>query len=96
MKYKDLPKEIYFEEKVGSNGIHCLDYKNESDVKYIRADVVAQMLVSGLNTENGQLTIHDVSQLRELLLVFKNKVVEWQYADFIADGAVDYFLENKQ
>ena len=84
------------EEKVGSNGIHCLDYKNESDVKYIRADVVAQMLVSGLNTENGQLTIHDVSQLRELLLVFKNKVVEWQYADFIADGAVDYFLENKQ
>jgi len=39
MKAKELPEEIYFEEKVGSNGIHCLDYKNESDVKYIRADL---------------------------------------------------------
>ena len=38
MKTNILPKEIYFEEKVGSNGIHCLDYKNESDVKYVRSD----------------------------------------------------------
>jgi hypothetical protein len=33
------PKRIYFEELVGSNGILCLDYKNESDIKYIRADI---------------------------------------------------------
>lgn len=40
MKAQDLPKEIFFEQKVGSNGIHCLDYKNESNIKYIREDVV--------------------------------------------------------
>lgn len=44
MPYKELPKAIYFESKVGSNGIHCLDYKNESSIMYIRADVVKQML----------------------------------------------------
>ena len=37
MKYPDV---IYATEKIGSNGIHCLDYKNDDDVKYIRADLV--------------------------------------------------------
>lgn len=37
MKYSDV---IYATEKIGSNGIHCLDYKNDdNDVKYIRADL---------------------------------------------------------
>lgn len=40
MRKKDLPEIIFFEEKVGSNGIHCLDYKNSSNIKYIREDVV--------------------------------------------------------
>ena len=40
MRKKDLPEIIFFEEKVGSNGIHCLDYKNTSNIKYIREDVV--------------------------------------------------------
>ena len=38
MKYPDV---IFATEKVGSNGIRCLDYKNkDDDVKYIRADLV--------------------------------------------------------
>lgn len=38
MKYPDV---IFATEKIGSNGIRCLDYKNEDDdVKYIRADLV--------------------------------------------------------
>lgn len=44
MKAKDLPKEIYFEEKAGTNGIHCLDYENESNIKYIRADIVEKQI----------------------------------------------------
>jgi hypothetical protein len=49
MKKDNLPEEIYFDEKVGSNGIHCLDYKNESDVKYIREDVVNKLLIAHVN-----------------------------------------------
>jgi len=38
MKYPDV---IYATEKIGSNGIRCLDYKNkDDDVKYVRADLV--------------------------------------------------------
>ncbi|NLL68415.1 MAG: hypothetical protein GX236_12115 [Clostridiaceae bacterium] len=38
MKYPDV---IFATEKIGSNGIRCLDYKNkDDDVKYIRADLV--------------------------------------------------------
>ena len=38
MKYSDV---IYATEKIGSNGIHCLDYKNDdNDVKYTRTDLV--------------------------------------------------------
>ena len=41
---ENLPKEIYFEEKQGSNGIKCLDYENKSNVKYIREDIVNDKL----------------------------------------------------
>ena len=41
-EWKSLPKEIWFEERSGTNGIICLDYENESEVKYIRADLVNQ------------------------------------------------------
>lgn len=41
---ENLPKEIFFEEKIGTNGIKCLDYKNESDIKYIREDVVNEKI----------------------------------------------------
>jgi len=44
VKRSQLPKEIYFDEKAGSNGVHCLDYKNESSIKYIRDDVFDQQL----------------------------------------------------
>ena len=38
MKYPDV---IFATEKIGSNGIRCLDYKNDDDdVKYIRTDLV--------------------------------------------------------
>ena len=40
MRKKDLPEIIFFEKKVGTNGINCLDYKNSSNIKYIREDVV--------------------------------------------------------
>ena len=43
MRKKDLPEIIFFEEKAGSNGIHCLDYKNSSNIKYIREDVVKNL-----------------------------------------------------
>lgn len=38
------PEKIYATEKVGSNGIHCLDYRNDEDVEYIRADLVSNLL----------------------------------------------------
>ena len=42
MKYPDV---IFATKKIGSNGISCLDYKNEDDdVKYIRADLVKLQL----------------------------------------------------
>ena len=44
MKDQDLPKEIYFIERKGSKGILCLDYKFDSDIKYIRSDLVKGML----------------------------------------------------
>lgn len=47
-----LPKEIYFDERAGTNGIHCLDYKNESDIKYIRSDVVKQQNKELIELEN--------------------------------------------
>jgi len=34
-----MPDKIFAFERVGSNGIHCLDYRDsEADVEYIRAD----------------------------------------------------------
>lgn len=36
---KDFPEVIYFYKKEGSNGISCLDYKNDSDIKFIRFDI---------------------------------------------------------
>ena len=34
----EYPEIIYATEKVGTNGVHCLDYQNhEEDVKYIKA-----------------------------------------------------------
>ena len=52
VKRSQLPKEIYFDEKAGSNGVHCLDYKNESSIKYIRDDVFDQQLSA--ERERGQ------------------------------------------
>jgi len=36
---KDFPEVIYFYKKEGSNGVSCLDYKNDSDIKFIRFDI---------------------------------------------------------
>lgn len=56
MKKIDLPKIIFFQEKVGSNGIHCLDYKNDSDIKYIREDVTEDAIQYVItNFVNGTL-----------------------------------------
>lgn len=42
---EDYPKIIYAEERIGSNGIGCLDYKNnDADVKYIRADIAEERI----------------------------------------------------
>ncbi|UCF13230.1 MAG: hypothetical protein JSW06_02955 [Thermoplasmatales archaeon] len=36
------PERIYVEKFVGTNGIHCLDYKNYDDsIEYIRSDLVS-------------------------------------------------------
>ena len=61
VKRSQLPKEIYFDEKAGSNGVHCLDYKNESSIKYIRDDVFDQQL-SAERERAGKL----VEALKEL------------------------------
>jgi hypothetical protein len=37
---KEFPEIIYATDRIGSNGIHALDYQNyDEDVKYIRADI---------------------------------------------------------
>jgi len=39
------PEKIYATDLVGSNGIKCLDYRNdEEDVEYIRADTISLKL----------------------------------------------------
>jgi hypothetical protein len=39
MSAEDFPKRIYANERKGSNGISCLDYRNyDEDVEYIRSD----------------------------------------------------------
>lgn len=43
MKILKLPEVIFFEEKVGTNGIHCLDYRNSHNIKYIREDVAKKI-----------------------------------------------------
>jgi len=104
MKHKDLPKEIFFEEKVGSNGIHCLDYENETDIKYIRADVVAQMLVSGIQSDNGKLPIPHVrfqlpsdQQIVELAILFNDGNIDKEILTkmvSLADFIIDRLYEN--
>ena len=42
MRRSSLPKDIFFEEKEGTNGFNFLDYKNSSNIKYIRDDVYNQ------------------------------------------------------
>ena len=38
----DYPEKIYANERIGTNGIVCLDYRNrDEDVEYIRADIVS-------------------------------------------------------
>lgn len=37
---EQYPEKIYATEKVGTNGINCLDYRNyNEDVEYVRADI---------------------------------------------------------
>jgi hypothetical protein len=44
---RDYPEIIYADGFTGSNGIHCLDYKNfPENVKYIRADCVGEKFTS--------------------------------------------------
>lgn len=44
MKTKN-PERIYVDSYVGSNGIHCLDYKNYDDsIEYIRSDLVSNFV----------------------------------------------------
>ena len=39
----EYPEKIYATEKVGTNGITCLDYRNfDEDVEYIRADCTCE------------------------------------------------------
>ena len=39
---EEYPETIFATEKIGSNGIDCLDYRNyDEDVEYIRADIMS-------------------------------------------------------
>ena len=79
MKYPDV---IFATEKIGSNGISCLDYKNkDDDVKYIRADLVKlQNTSSNSNYEKlkgaiesiadygGCLTGEDAQEMKQIAI----------------------------
>ena len=55
----EYPEIIYATEKVGSNGIHCFDYRNyDEDVKYIRYDKVKHLLERSDNSEYKTLKRH--------------------------------------
>ncbi len=44
------PNKIYAIEKIGSNGIHCLDYRNYStDIEYIKWNKQLNILPNVLN-----------------------------------------------
>lgn len=71
MRKKDLPEIIFFEEKVGSNGIFCLNYKNSSNIKYIREDVVKNISSKPMLADrlpNKEDVIEDLKQV-----IFKQK-----------------------
>jgi len=55
-KLEELPKEIYFDELQGSNGVHCLDYSNGSDIRYIREDCFKEIECE-LEAVENQLTL---------------------------------------
>jgi len=84
MKKEELPEIIYFEEKAGTNGIHCLDYQNESPISYIRSDLVKNNIVKS-----------NVIWRSELLKGFLKKHYEthdnW---DSIEDVHVDEYLKT--
>lgn len=48
------------------------------------------------DSESANCAIFDASHERELLVDFKNKLIEWQYADYISNEAVEYYIENNQ
>ena len=74
VKRSQLPKEIYFDEKAGSNGVHCLDYKNESSIKYIRDDVFDQQL-------SAERERYDQLKAKYDALVMDNATLEYNAAE---------------
>lgn len=95
---KELPEKIWFEEKSGTNGYHCLDYPNWDDsVMYIRSDFAKQetaelvKIVADRNLEIMQLR-QTIKELREAV---KNSLPPLKNLfAMIEKGNEDYKLFN--
>lgn len=58
----DLPEVIYFDERVGTNGIHCLNFENDSDVKYIREDVAKDLIKESFSLKEIEGALQELAK----------------------------------
>jgi hypothetical protein len=55
MRGDELPEEIYLDKKAVTNELRYLDYKNESNVKYIREDIANRIIVKHIEQRKQYL-----------------------------------------
>jgi len=79
MEKENLPKQIFFEERVGSNGIKCLDYPNNTNIKYVLSewiDVNERMPeINETNFSDRVLVITDFGYSR--VTEYDNELKKW-------------------
>ena len=77
----DYPEKIYATEKVGTNGIHCLDYRNfDDDVEYVIVKPKRKPLPDG----SLELTSEELCKFNQLMELTEIKKV------FVKNGFIYY------
>ena len=91
---EEYPETIFATEKIGSNGIDCLDYRNyDEDVEYIRADIMSLKVAEA--TKEIKFPTHD--EINKASMIFdKQKRPLWKEAIYRAGAnwAIDWIKQN--
>lgn len=97
----DYPEKIYATEKVGTSGIHCLDYRNfDDDVEYVIVKPKRKPLPDGRlpMTDDELLEFNQLMELTEIKKVFiKNGFIYYTFLDLdiiLSDVKAILYLAN--